>query len=379
MGRRNMARKLPRYVSSIQCPVDLDTLVMSSDCTPEFIEENMNVGDDIFWDAISTSTCSYWLLKMDVMEQFSKDMRRRIFWALPAFNRMSRVYFYIQLMNSTIHEPIRDELHEWESQNPSETDRDSAIGMINPMNMLSNNLKEWDRKIVNGELTLRRFLLDRIRGFLDSGKKDDVDFSHSLFLPELLSPKFFKNLSEAEHIVILGNLDKYFSFVQKFNNTGISFSGSFKPGKELNPPQNLVRHILSGDYPYTNRVKMIAWRQLFKEIGQTYGKFTAKTGVFKIIQAEAVNKMLEELKKNKLEPNGLKIENIWEWLFESEGVFESFELDCTLHNLDASDFFIPILCVKEFHEVAEGLVNFQDDATRDRLFRQLSDAMLSCR
>lgn len=370
-------KHLPRYVSSIQCPVDLDSLIMSSECTPQFIEDNLNVGEDIFWDAVGTSTMSYWLLKLDVMEQFSKEMRRRIFWALPNFSRMSRVYFYIQLMNTNKHDVITSELHDWESENPHETQRDSNISMINPMNMLSNNLKEWDKKILNGELTLRRFLLDRIKGFLSSGNKDEVDFSHSLFLPELLSPKFFKELSEAEHIVILGNMDKYFRYVEKFNKTGLT-RGTYAPGHELNPPQVLIRHILSGDVEYTKRVKMIAWKKLFSEIECLFNAFTTKTGVFKIVKMDKVEELLKELKE-KLEPKDVTFETVGKWLDASEGVFESFELDCTLHNVDASDFFVLILCAKEYYKIAEGLINFQDDATRDMLFKQLSGVLLSHR
>ena len=78
-------------------------------------------------------------------------------------------------------------------------------------------------------------------------------------------------------------------------------------------------------------------------------------------------------------PKDLTFEHIGNWLTNAEGVFEAFELDCTLHNLDASDYFLPILCEKDFHKMAEGLVNFQDDATKDRLFKQLSEMMLSYR
>jgi hypothetical protein len=281
-------------------------------------------------------------------------------------------------MNTDKYEDINYELTCWEIQNPIEYQRDSNINMINPMNMLSNNLKELDKKILDGDLQLRRMLLDKIKMFLSSGNKEEVDFSHSLFLPELLSPKFFKELSEAEHIVILGNLDKYFRFVEKFNKTGFS-RGTFSPNHELNPPQNLIKHILSGEVEYTNRVKMIAWKKLFEEIDNLYCKFTTKTGVFKILSVDAVNEIGKELLKNKLAPKDITFETIGNWLGGAEGVFEAFELDCTLHNLDASDFFIPIVCSKDCYKMADGLVNFQDDETRNRLFKQLSNILLSYR
>ena len=370
-------KKLPRYVNSIQCPVDLDSLVMSSECTPKFIEENLNVGDDIFWDAVGNSTLSYWLLKLDVMEQFSREMRRRIFWALPNFSRMNRVYFYIQLMNTRCHANITDELHLWESENPSGTQHDFSIGMINPMNMLSNNMKEWDRKILDGELELRRFLLDRIRGFLSSGNRDEVDFSHSLFLPELLSPKFFRELSEAEHIVILGNMDKYFRYVEKFNKAGFA-RGNHSRG-ELNHPQNLIKHILSGETEYTRRVKMIAWKQLYKEIDHLMGnKNPCRVSSLKVFDDKAVEDNCV-FAMNRLNEKGYGQKEISEWLNNAEGVFESFELDCTLHNLYAIDFLPVIIVEKQFYRMSDGLIEFQDDTTRDKLFRQLSSMMVSYR
>ena len=63
----------------------------------------------------------------------------------------------------------------------------------------------------------------------------------------------------------------------------------------------------------------------------------------------------------------------------ADGVFESFELDCTLHNLDATSFIVHLLCSRGYYKMAEGLVNFQDDNTRDKLFKYLSNMMLSCR
>lgn len=364
-------KKLPRYVNSIQCPVDLDSLIMSSDCSPQFLEENLNVRDDIFWDAIGTSTYAGWLLNLDMFSQFSKEMRERIYQALASFSRLDRVYFHIKLENSSRMKVFLDELQ----QHEMESHPDSNIVMFNPLTMLSNNMKDWDIKMLNGELDLRRVLLDRIRGFLSTGDKNEVDFSHSLFLPELLSPKFFKDLSEAEHIVILGNMDKYFRYVEKFNKTGLT-RGTYSPGHEVNPPQVLIRHILSGDVEYTKRVKMIAWKQLYKEIDHIMGARSSTT--VKLFDSDAismlVNSLIEHLVKSGYDQGELK-----EWLDNAEGVFESFELDCTLHNLSASDFLPIIIASKPFYKMSEGLIEFQDDATRDKLFKQLSSMMVSCR
>lgn len=365
-------RKLKSNVASIECPVDLDSLILSDSCSPEYLEENLNVHDDILHDAIALSDCAGWLLKLDVFEKFSQDLRLALYGCLDAFSMMSRVYFIIQLQESG-KDGIIEEFSDW---SVNHTLPDNNIQLLNPLSMLGNDMKGRDIEILNGELTLRRFLLDSIGKFLKSGNKSDVDFSYSLFLPELLNPRFFKDLGEGEQIVILGNLDRYFQFTNKFTRkTGFS---AVHAKQELNPPQALIRHVLSGQFPYTNRVKMTAWKKLFGEIGNLYSNFTTKTGMFKVMDVDKVNVLLKELKE-KLEPKDVTFETVGKWLDAAEGVFESFELDCTLHNVDASDFFVLILCAKEYYKIAEGLVNFQDDATRDRLFKQLSGVLLSRR
>ena len=90
-------RKLKSNVASIECPVDLDSLILSDSCSPEYLEENLNVHDDILHDAIALSDCAGWLLKLDVFEKFSQDLRLALYGCLDAFSMMSRVYFIIQL------------------------------------------------------------------------------------------------------------------------------------------------------------------------------------------------------------------------------------------------------------------------------------------
>lgn len=365
-------RKLKQNATSIECPVDLDALILSDSFSPEFLEENLNVNDDILYDAIVLSDFAGWLLNIDLFERFSPDLRNSLYGCLEAFSLMDRVYFIIQLQESG-KENIIGEFADW---SVSHVLPDKNIQLLNPLSMLGNDMKGQDIEILQGKLTLRRFLLDRIGNFLKTGNKGDVDFSYSLFLPKLLNPRFFKDIGEGEQIVILGNIDKYFQFITKF--TRKSGFNSIHANKELNHPQALIKHILSGQFPYTNRVKMIAWKKLFAEIGNFYSAFTTKTGVFKIIDVDKVNELLKELKE-KLEPKDVTFETVGKWLEASEGVFESFELDCTLHNVDASDFFVLILCAKEYYKIAEGLINFQDDATRDGLFKQLSGALMSRR
>jgi len=361
-----------RYVDSIQCPIDLDSLIMCGDCTPERIEENLGVGQDIMWDAIRLSTCQYWLLKIDVLERFTSGFRNRIYACLPTFSRLNRKYFRIKLSHSR-NAAIQGELDAWDSENGGLSDGNTNL--LNPLNMLSNDLKDYDMRVIVGQMPLRNFILERIQQFLKTGDRDKVDFSCSLFLPEILNPKFFSGLSEAEHIVLLGNLDKYFRFVEKFNRTGTGLRGAY-PRYELNDPQNLLKHVLSGNGNYTRRVKMIAWKQLYKEVDHLMA--SASWASVKMFDVDAMDRkfspVVERLKKE-----GLGQSNVIEWLDNANGVFESFELDCTLHNLDAADFLPAILTSRPYYMMSEGLVDFQDDETRDRLFKVLSDAMVSFR
>ena len=362
-----------KYVTSIQCPVDLDSLIMSTDYTSESIEGELGVPEGMLWDAIRTSTCAYWLLKLDVMDGFSPEFRHKLYWCLNAFTRVNRTYFILQLEHSN-HEKLKDEFREWSAANPIE----STQRLSNPLNNLGNNTKDSDIKILNGKITLRKCLLDRIKSFLSTGNKDDVDFSYSLFLPELLNPKFFKDLSEAEHIVLLGNLDKYFKYFSQFDKMPVGLRGATHAASELNIPQHLVKHVLSGEVPYTNRVKMLAWRQLFKEIDRMYSSSRSDSMIFKVLGMDGVKDAVEKYEHN-LKEKGYSMADVGTWLMNADGVFESFELDCTLHNLDATSFIVHLLCSRGYYKMAEGLVNFQDDQTRDKLFKYLSSMMLSCR
>lgn len=370
-----------RYIDSIQCPLNLDSLIMSDECTPEFIEENLKVGQDIMWDAIRLSTCQYWLLKLENIAGFSTDFRDRIYNNLPAFSRMNRKYFHIKVSMCS-NDELKEEVKFLEITNGQ---IDEGLNLLNPMNMLSNDLKDYDKMVIEGKITLRKFILERIREFLKTGNKDTVDFSYSLFLPEILSPKFFMGLSEAEHIVILGNLDRYFRFIDNFSKNGLTLRGSYQPGHELNEPQNLLKHILSDEGTYTNRVKMIAWKQLFKEMEhristdiddmELFGEANS-TCSFKMFDADGLDRSFAPVVK-RLKKEGLGQSNLIEWLDNANGVFESFELDCTLHNLDATDFLPVILTSRPYYKMAEALVDFQDDETRSKLFKTLAENMIS--
>lgn len=368
-------RKLNPNSVSIECPVDLDSLILSDKCSPEYLEENLNVQDELVHDAISLSTCAGWLLKMEVFEKFSPEFRKTLYWCLDAFSRMTRVYFILQ-MQERGNEKIIGEFSDWSVNHVLP---DLNIQLFSPLSMLGNDMKDKDIEILQGKLTLRRFLLDRIGNFLKTGNKGDVDFSYSLFLPELLNPRFFKDIGEGEQIVILGNLDKYFQVLTKFTrNTGLSALRTISQRGELNPPQALIKHILSGDFPYTKRVKMIAWKQLLKECGNIHEKGTAKQ-IFTVFDSSSVGMLWDKLMQEKIEPAGFKTEDVSKWIEDASGLFESFELDCTLRGLDATDFLLLFLCHEITFPMVAGLMDFQDDETKERLFKVVSEAMLSRR
>ena len=357
----------PNPSEYIQCPLNLDGIIMAPTTTPDIVELNCALGDELLFDAIRLCTCSYWLFKLDILEKFSKQFRTRLYSCLPALPRITRQYFNYQLENSS-----QSELLEEYQRFILETGYSSGSSgnLNNPLTMLGNDIKELDLQILNGKLTPRQMLLDRIQTFLQTKNKDAIDFSYSLFLPELLNPKFFQELSEAEHIVLVGNLSKYFEFLSKFFKMGFGFRGTIKPRSELNPPQLLIKHILADERGiYTNRVKMMAWNQLCQEQDKLSSRET-----YKLFVPEELDRNWKEL-FDKLTKKGLDTLMTEEWLKAAEGVFESFELDCTLHNVDATDFLLIIMTDKRFSKMARGLMEFQDSDTRNRLFKAVANAM----
>ena len=357
----------------LQCPLDLDSIILSDSFSPEFLETNLNVSHDIMWDAIKNSTCSGCLLWLDVIKGFSKDFRYELYKCMDAFNKMSRNYFRIKLENCG-DETLKNQYVEVHATH------DDMV--FNPLNMLGNNRKEQEMKVLRGEMTLRQFLLERIHVFLDGGSKDDVDFSKSLFLPDILNPRWFKELSEAEQLVVVGNLDRYFKFSKSFSQKR-SF-GEVISKMELNHPQNLIRHILLGDVGSTRRVKLQAWRQLIKEIENMGSRYTSMDMSFPSAHCYALfsyedMKAITEPKIKAMEKMGYSPEDFMGWIEKADGTFESFELDCTLHNLDASDFLLLLLTDWNWSKMTNALMDFQDDATKDKLLFQVGSVMKSFR
>jgi hypothetical protein len=81
------------------------------------------------------------------------------------------------------------------------------------------------------------------------------------------------------------------------------------------------------------------------------------------------------LSKEKLDEQGYSSDNLHDWADNANGLFESFELDCTLHNVNAIDFFIPMLCAEEYYKMTDGLIDFQDAKDRNALFDVLSKCL----
>jgi hypothetical protein len=244
----------------------------------------------------------------------------------------------------------------------------------NPFKMLGNNIKEQDLEVLQGKTTLRQMVVGRIQKFMDTKDKDEIDFSYSLFLPEMLNPKFFQTLSEAEQVVLVLNLSKYFDFLKKMLNgkPGV-FRGAPIRKRELFPPKLIVKHIFESD-SYSNRVKMLAWRQLYLELekaGSRNKTFGAAT-ILDDIDATTTN---IDSSFMKLANVGVTPAQLDKWLADAEGVFESFELDCTLHNLDATDFFVLVASHPQHHKLVKGMVDFQDDDTRNRMFKVIAKTM----
>lgn len=367
MPKRKKNITPPNPKDYIQCPLNLDDLIMSPTTTPTVVELNCSLADDnILYDAIRLSLCSYWMFKIDVLEQFSSKFRLRLYGCISALARTTRMYFNYQMEVSNNKELLAEY-----KRFLLETGFLGGNPLTNPLKMLGNNMKDADLAVLQRGLPPRQMLLNKIQEFLETKDKDKIDFSYSLFLPEFLHPKFFQGLSEAEHIVLVGNLNKYFDFLSKFNKMGVGLRGTWKPGNELNPPQLLIKHILADEKGiYTNRVKMMAWNQLCQELD----KLSPTGGAYKLFSQEKIEKNWNE-NFEKLQKKDLDTLMVDEWMKAADGVFESFELDCTLHNVDATDFLLDMLTDREYYKMARGLMDFQDTEVRNKLFKVVADAM----
>ena len=353
----------------IQCPLNLDAIIMMQSTTPDVVELNCAlVDDDILYDSIRISTCAYWMFKLDVLEQFSKNFRQRLYNCLPALPRVFRLYFNYQMDSVTTQ--LKDEYDNFLTNHGMK-----GLDILNnPFKMLGNNIKEQDLEVLQGKRTLREMIVGRIQKFIDTKNKEEIDFSYSLFLPEMLNPKFFQILSEAEQVVIVLNLSKYFGFLEQFvkKHVGV-LRGTISKRQELFPPKLLLKHIFGSD-TYSGRLKMLAWRQMYKELDKIYSKSKISVAAKLIDDIDAVTSEIDSLMK-KVKNAGYTGDQVDKWLSDADGVFESFELDCTLHNLNSVDFLIPIVSHHLYYKMANGMMDFQDEETRNMMFKTLAKTM----
>ena len=366
-----MRKKMPENNCLGQVYVDLDGLIMSKDCNPQYLEDNLCVPDQVLYDAIGYSTCANWLLKLDYLREFSSEFRNRIYKSITSFSTIHRAYFLFQ-----IEEMETDWLcKEYREVNPYSR-FDNSIRLHNPMNNLSNRWKEKEKKLLDGSLNLHEMVRSSIKELMGSGDKEVVDFSYSLFFPEILSPKFFFEAEDCERVVILGMYESYVDAINSFSKSrfGNPMSSGIMIRRELNPLIALVQHILSNSC-YSERIRILAWKKLLvffmnkvERMKTHYQNYTSPEIL--PIDRTTLDMYIDKVSKHAKE-KGFDYDDVCEWIKNSEGAFEPFELDCTTHGLD-SDKFIWLLVRLNEWSMVDGLLAFQDDDTRSKMLSKLA-------
>ena len=380
MGRKS--RQIQYANPVIECPLDLDELIMSPLAgSSDFLNVNLNVSDDILSDAISLSAYAGWLLTLDVFRRLSLDIRTSLLQNLNFFSPIVVVCFLAQVNSLSASDPLRIEVEKFLEANPSIVNR-NALGLYNPLTRLNNPTRAMDLSILSGESFLRRAFFEQIEKFLKSRDMSDIDFSSSVFLPEILHPRFFLELSEGERHVVLRMCEKYFPAVASFSNWGWAASSMMPRGRKANPPQALLKWVMMSD-ECSIQTKMLAYRQFLKEIERMKMKSSSGPGgsmgyiIGRILDNWKMMNM-EKRQTDELIQKEISTTSLMEWLNKSEGLFESFELDCTLHNLDATIFWPEILNYPDI-KMAAGMMDFQDDDIKIRLMKEIGDSMTAFR
>lgn len=176
--------------------------------------------------------------------------------------------------------------------------------------------------------------------------------------------------------------EKYFPAVASFSNWGWTASSMMPRGRKANPPQALLKWVMMSD-ECSIQTKMLAYRQFLKEIERM--KMKSSSGpvgsmgniIGRILDNWKMMNM-EKRQTDELSKKEISTTSLMEWLSKSEGLFESFELDCTLHNLDATKFWPEILCYPDI-KMAAGMMDFQDDDIKLRLMKEIGDSMTAFR
>ena len=138
-----------------------------------------------------------------------------------------------------------------------------------------------------------------------------------------------------------------------------------------------MKHIFGSD-TYSGRLKMLAWRQMYKELDKIYSKSKTTTRAKLIDDIDAVTCEIDSLMK-KVKNAGYTGDQVDKWLADADGVFESFELDCTLHNLNSTDFIWFMLTYKDCWKMLGSALSFQDTETRIKLYKELAETIVSVR
>lgn len=374
MRRKSRSTTRSASVQFIECPLDLDSLILSPDGgNAEFLDSNLNVSEEILENAISLSAYAGWLLNHDVFSRLSFGVRASILRSLHAFSPIVAVCFLVRATSLAAHDPVRQEVEKHLDRNPSAIGRD-ALGLFNPLSRLNNPSRELDLSILRGQTSLVQTMRGQVEKFVQTKDKSDIDFSGSVFLPDILNPRFFMGLDEGERLVVMGMCWKYFSTCSTFMVGNWSAMGSWPrmAGRRVNIVQALLKWTMMSDM-CSMRVKMMAYGQLLKEIVRIRGKGSMMSDATKVLDREKMRGLMareqKELNDKEVSPDALV-----SWLNNPEGLFESFELDCTLHSLDATHFWLEVLIQPNIH-LAEGMMEFQDEDTRAKLLLEIGDAM----
>lgn len=348
------------------CPLNLDTLIMSDRFSAGEIERNLGVLDDTMMsDCIKRSACAPWILRIGVLDGFSAEFRKRVFRHIASFNPSSVSYLLHQIdafgrkdLSDEIENAIEDQYVKMEFKNFSP--------LTNPYSRMNNPMKMHDQKVVEGDFTVRHLLLDRIQEFLRTSDKECVDFSGSIFLVEMLNPRFFDGITEAEHMVLMKNIGKYIHVLS-------SSSYSKNRPNTMFPPLVLLKHVLSSD-KFTMRVRYIAWQELFNTIvndpeAESYHTMT------KIAQMFNLEDVVNSTSKMFSTDDEYQMHDIYDILSKSNNLFGEFEIECALRGLNSADYFPMLLNFPQFFPIAKDMVEFQDDSTKDKMFKGLGELL----
>lgn len=360
--------------------VDLDQILLSDDLTPglvsaAFPSSHVPPGDPALFHSILDSTLSPWLLGLDFLRGFPEAFRSRVLDCLPAFPAVVVERFAAKVQNS----PDRDLA---EALNRA-GNASGLTELTNPLGMLGNPRRGRDLDILAGRRTLAKDLLDCVEGYLADGDRRHVDFSRSLFLPELLCPVMFRTLSEGLQLVLLSGFG---DDMRSLTRPKLALGGVSRTGSQLNLPRVLARWAMSSGSGCSPVVRSFAWRQLDRwvraEIDRGAKPRSRKaarrsppgpTPLDQNFDPTRVSLMDMDLGIS-LRKRGWDLSTPRDWMDRAEGLFESFEMDCSLHGLQAVEFLPEMLFRVDYYPMLGPMLDFQSPSERSNLL----DLVSSC-